>query len=158
MNWGLNNIAAIFTIVLGLVAIILYIKGFSRPPTETLRLLPLTRSHATFWHMGSMNKKPAMQICADIRVTNIHDQSVLLSMCKIRKPITLGNAHPLHNQQYQTVAGERLIVPGTSVEVRCDLWVQPPVKEEGQDYIADLAIVDQFGNHHWMKKVKFVNL
>jgi len=36
------------------------------------------------------------------------------------------------------------------------LWVQPPVREKTETFTADICVLDQFGNQHWLKKVEFV--
>ena len=40
-------------------------------------------------------------------------------------------------------------------ELSFDFFVQPPVKEEGILFKADVAIIDQFGNEHWLKGLEF---
>jgi hypothetical protein len=124
-------------------------------PRKTLVLLPLPRENAIWWHMGGVGGEPAMQICADLRVTNISRHNIMLTAFKLKKPNSIGHAHPFNQTDIIKEGSEFLIPAGASVEVRCHCWVQPPVKNKEQEFKADIAVVDQFGNEHWMKKVKF---
>ena len=33
--------------------------------------------------------------------------------------------------------------------------MQPPLRDKGQSFVADVAILDQFNNRHWLRKVRF---
>ena len=50
---------------------------------------------------------------------------------------------------------KHIIPQGGVSDLRFDFFVQPPVSEEGKPFKADVAIIDQFGNEHWLKGLKF---
>jgi hypothetical protein len=94
-----------------------------------------------------------MQISADFKVTNITKYAVILVAAKRRWPERLGMVLIKDlNSQYH---GEYQIPPGETTEVSLHFWVVPPVREEGEDYTAEIAILDQFGNQHWAKNNLF---
>lgn len=127
-------------------------------PKKTLLVLPPNRSNACWWHMGGINKKPAMQIIADILVTNISKNPILMHSSKLRKPETSGHAMPLHSKKAVLKNDEPFgyyIKPDATITVRCDFWIQPPIKKEGEEFVSDVGVVDQYGNEHWLRKVKF---
>lgn len=120
--------------------------GSFQIPTKTLRILPEPRPNALTWHMGSRGTSPVMQIVGDFLVTNVSRFNVLVPVARLRKPRTLGVA---------TVTGENAIAPGESADLRFLIWVEPPVKQKGEIFRADVALVDQFGNEHWFKNLEF---
>lgn len=123
-------------------------------PTKTLILIPVTRHNAFWWHMGSGSGQPLMQIVGDLTVTNISTRNIFVMGAKMRKPQATGNAFvSVYNSQ---LYGSKNSIPeGAIGDLRFDFYVQPPVREKGKPFQADIAIVDQFGNEHWLKDVKF---
>ncbi len=58
--------------------------------------------------------------------------------------------------QDSNMYSQKHIIPQGGVsDLRFDFFVQPPVSEEGKPFKADVAIIDQFGNEHWLKGLKF---
>jgi hypothetical protein len=35
------------------------------------------------------------------------------------------------------------------------IWVMPPFKSEGDGFITDVALLDHFGNEHWVRDLEF---
>lgn len=106
--------------------------------------------------MGAIGGKDAMQIWTELRVTNISKRKILLIACKLKKPKVMGQVSISDERNFIGDDGQSLIPPDASVQIRCLIWVQPPVREKNQEFVADLAILDQFGNEHWIKKIKFL--
>ena len=168
---NLSQLNLVIGILIGAITILAYVKGVFAwiwekiksvispssdvIPKKTLILLPLPRDNATWWHMGGVGGKPAMQIVGDIRVTNISRYNILLSACKLKRPKVIGHAHIFSNIGAIEENGEFLIPEQGTCQVRISCWIVPPVKKENQNFVTDLAIIDQFGNEHWMKKVEF---
>jgi hypothetical protein len=122
-------------------------------PRTTVRVL-VTGERSCWWHMGKAGDAPTMQVVARFTVTNITRYNIRLPLGKIRKPRILGYCtvknvdSPLH--------GQYAIPPGATTEVSLDFWISPPMRKEGEDLVGDLAVVDQFGNEHWLRKVRFI--
>ncbi|MHB8405787.1 MAG: hypothetical protein ACYDCJ_10230 [Gammaproteobacteria bacterium] len=129
-------------------------SGVTNVPKKTLILIPVSRQNALWWHMGSMGDQPAMQIVGDLNVTNISKYGVFVMGAKLRKPKAIGHAlvRAHDSNMYST---KHVILKGGVSDLRFDFFVQPPVREKGKLFRADVAIVDQFGNEHWLKGLEF---
>jgi hypothetical protein len=128
-------------------------QGVPAVPTKTVVIVPDPFKNATWWHMGSSSKEPGMQVSGGFTVTNISTSKVLLTSAKMRKPRILG--HVFVQEIGAGAHGTFAIPPGESTSMVFDFWIQPPVKREGEVFVADVAIQDQYGNEHWIKKVEF---
>ena len=117
-------------------------------------LMPESRANALWWHMGAMGNEPAMQIVGDLNVTNISKYGVIVMGAKLRKPSAVG--HAFVRAQDQNLYGSKHMIPSGGVsDLRFDFFVQPPVRASGEAFRADVAIIDQFGNEHWLKGLQF---
>jgi hypothetical protein len=123
-------------------------------PPKTLLLMPVSRYNALWWHLGTLEKQPAMQIVGDLNVTNISTFDVVVRGAKIRKH-KAALSHAFVRQQGGDMYGQYPIPAGGITELRFDFFVQPPTREVGQLFKADIAIIDQFGNEHWLKDLEF---
>jgi len=122
-------------------------------PGKTVILQPQPHPHAFWWHMGKSGDRPAMQISGALTVTNISKYKVLITAAKMRKPEALDHAHVKDvNSDYH---GSFMIPEGGVTELSFDFWLMPPARKEGETLIADVAILDQFGNEHWLKNIEF---
>lgn len=94
-----------------------------------------------------------MQIHGDLQVTNICKYDILLSSAKMRKPKALGhvNVSASPSQPY----GNYMIPGGAVADLIFHFSIMPPVKKKGEFFKADVAIIDQFGNEHWVNGIKF---
>ena len=72
---------------------------------------------------------------------------------KLRKPKAVG--HALVRAHDSGMYGKHVIPKGTVSDLRFDFFVQPPIYEKGKTFKADVAIVDQFDNEHWLKGLEF---
>jgi|GEM_PF-2945154 len=101
-----------------------------------------------------MGDQPAMQIVGDLNVTNISKYGVFVMGAKLRKPKAVG--HALVRTHDSNMHSQKHIIPQGGVsDLRFDFFVQPLVCEKGKPFNADVAIVDQFGNEHWLKGLEF---
>jgi len=120
-------------------------------PRETLRVIP--QYHHIWWSLGSSKGEPAMQLVCDWYITNVSDVDVRICEVSLRKPKTIGLIFVRHPQQ--DIYGRYPIPPSCTTEARADFWIQPPVCKENEPLVADIDFVDQFGNFHRVRKVKF---
>ncbi len=128
--------------------------GLIDVPSKTMVLIPVSRQNELWWHMGSMGGKPAMQIVGHLNVTNISKYDVVVMGAKLRKPKAVGHAFVRAHDSNVYSQAHSIPMGGLS-ELSFDFFVQPPVKEEGILFKADVAIIDQFGNEHWLKGLEF---
>jgi hypothetical protein len=123
-------------------------------PRKTLVILPKAGGRSCWWHMGGMGEKPAMQIVAKYTVTNVTKIGIVPTVARMRKPASLG--HVMVRQIDSQMHGSFLIPPGETTDLHLDFWLVPPVRKEGETLVADVAVLDQFGNEHWIRRVEFV--
>lgn len=129
-------------------------NGLVKVPKKTMILLPVSRPNAFWWHMGSTKKKPSMQIVGDLNVTNISEYGVYIRGVKLRKPKAVG--HATVRAQGSNLHSSNHKIPSRAIsDLRFTFLVQPPVCKEGETFKGDVAIIDQFGNEHWLKKLEF---
>lgn len=112
-------------------------------PKKTIIIAPNPDAHYTWWHMGSSSGKPAMQVSGKFKVTNITKYRIILCAAKMKKPNVFGH-----------VSGE--LSPTSVTDISFDFWIIPAFKEKGEPFMADVAIIDQFGNEHWIKEINFI--
>ncbi len=104
--------------------------------------------------MGSEGGKPAMQVVGRFHVTNITKYKVILAAVKMKKPRHLGSVTVKDSES--NYHGRYQIPPGGFTDMSFDFWINPPFKKEGESFTADIAVLDQFGNEHWIKNVHFI--
>ena len=121
-------------------------------PRETLRLVP--QLHQTWWALGSIADKPAMQTVSHWTATNIIDVPVHIARAYLVRPKTEA-LMVVVRQQRGNMYGHYAIEPHSTTEVAADFWIVPPVKKEGQDFTGTVVFIDQFGNEHKVKRVVF---
>jgi len=127
-----------------------------RHPYKTLSITHINREMACWWHMGSRNENEAMQVGGDFLITNLTDHEIRLCGAELgKKNKTRGTIllKELHTPYSSTTYA---LQPRKNTEVRVIFLVQPPIIEVGKVYIDDLAIIDNFGNKHWIKQCRFV--
>jgi hypothetical protein len=120
-------------------------------PRKTLIILP---PNDPWWHMGGFKGNPAMQIVAHCEVTNITLKPIRVVAARLRKPKT--NGYVLVRHPENNIYGSYYIMPGHTVPVSADFWIQPPFKKERESFKTDLCLVDQFGNSHWSDEIEFI--
>ncbi len=107
-------------------------------PRETIRAVP---SRDIWWHMGSQDGQPAMQIATRWLVTNIADRPTIVANATMSRG-WFRREHEARNILRETVA------VGTTVEVMIDFWVRPPFRKKGESFNTRLTLVDHLGNPH----------
>ena len=123
-------------------------------PSRTMILIPVARQNAFWWHMGTIGTQPVMQIVGDLNITNISRYGVFVMGAKLREPKAVG--HALVRAHDSDMYGSKHVIPeGAISDLRFDFYVQPPFIREGEFLKADVAIVDQFGNEHWLEALEF---
>jgi hypothetical protein len=126
----------------------------SKLPKRTLILHAPTRERDLWWHMGSVGKKPAMQLVGSIRVTNIAGHTIFPMHVKLNKPKVTGPIDIVVDHQ---IVNPRIGIPRETVrELTFALFIEPAPCEIGRPFRANIAVVDQFGNEHWLKRLTFV--
>jgi hypothetical protein len=125
-----------------------------RIPKKTLVMVPVPGHGAYWWHMGSLAEKPAMQIVGHYTITNVTKLGIVPTVAKLKKPRSLG--HVMVREITSQMHGSFVIPPSATTDLQFDFWIVPPVRKEGEPFVADVAVLDQFGNEHWLRRIEFV--
>ena len=169
----MEHLNLIISIVVGVLTILGFVTGvFKRaysffivrlfqgsqanryPPRKSIVIVPKPGKGNIWWHMGAQSGEPSMQVVARYTVTNITEHEILLPVARMKKPRIYGAAFvkDAHSQYY----GGYGIPPRHTTDLSLYFWIMPPLKAEGEAFLADIAILDQFGNEHWIKGVEFL--
>jgi predicted ATPase len=73
---------------------------------------------------------------------------------KLRKPKAIGHVLVSCHDSYMC-SSKQVIQRGVVSGLCFDFLIQPPVCEKNKSFKADVAIIDQFGNEHWLKGLVF---
>lgn len=122
-------------------------------PRKTMIILE-KHPHFNWWHMGTTNKKPAMQIACRFKVTNIaKDLAILPSRAVLKRSKTFG---VVSIEDRESGFWGSYLIPCNSIgEISIDFWVEKPFCKESEDFKSDIVIFDQFNNKHIIKNVIF---
>ncbi|MFM0662914.1 hypothetical protein [Paraburkholderia sediminicola] len=131
-------------------------------PRKTVVAIPQPRFNALWWSMGKMGDKPMLQIIGDFNVTNIWTDDVRLLGATIQYrrwgflPHTeRGDVNV--QQQRGVYHGHYAISPNQTTSARVSFHFVP-VHAFKKRFTADLALVDQFGNEHWLHGLTFKHI
>jgi hypothetical protein len=121
-------------------------------PRQTLKLVLTPRG--AWWHMGSSNGEPAMQVVCEWHVTNITNEPIIVTTAFVKKPKT-ETILPLTKHPRDNVYGSYRIRPKDTTKLVLDFWISPTVRKERDDFKATIIVKDQFNNEYKVKGVVF---
>lgn len=127
-----------------------------RLPKETLRIV--IQPHSSFWSFGTRKigkrRKKIIHMGCDLYLTNIARGDVLVTATYMKKPRSEASTPMVRatNSQYY---GRYPIPPGATTEGRFSYFLDEVTLKKGQEFVGDIAIIDQLGNEHVVKKIKF---
>jgi hypothetical protein len=127
-------------------------------PTRTVVLIPEARINALIWTEGKSGDKPAMQVMGDFVITNLTAAELHLpvGLLRFRRGMfrQVHQCNPALHVQWRGFDGG--IPPRATVGARLVFrFVIPEPREQPKELVADVAIVDQFNNHHWLRPLRF---
>ncbi|MCG5078909.1 hypothetical protein [Paraburkholderia tagetis] len=129
-------------------------------PKQTIVAIQHPRFNALWWHLGQMGERPMLQVVGDFNVTNTWNQPVRLAGALLRyrrwgifARIERGDTSvKAVGSQY---SGDYPIPPNHMTWLRVSFHIVLKHHEPRKRFNVDLAIIDQFGNHHWIKGLIF---
>ena len=124
-----------------------------KSPKKTLAVVVRGSDYSCTWGSGTLDGKQAMHVVGRLTATNISKLGVLPTSAMMRKPKLAGQV--ITKKHDEITYGEYIISPGHITNLMVTFWISPPIKEKGETFTADIAVVDQFDNHHWIEKVAF---
>jgi hypothetical protein len=130
-------------------------------PQRTVVLIPEVQINSLWWHQGSQAGRPALQVVGDFNVTNTWTAPVKLAAAKLRYREGLRRKTVLGMVDVKDFAshyhGRYAMLPNAMTHARVHFFAANTSREEARPLVADIAIVDQFGNEHWIKGLTFKN-
>jgi hypothetical protein len=131
-------------------------------PTKTLIVLVNPRITALYWGYAGTGTLPGMQVVGDFVVTNITAGPVQLPVGVLRYrqrrwDVARKSVHtsPLVKDLGSQYSGRYAIPPKGTTDVRIGFVYSEPERPPLENFVADVALVDQFGNHHWLRGLRF---
>jgi hypothetical protein len=168
---NINNIAAWCTVGAFVFLFIGHVSGFFKMAWEKISVSYQNRmtkknnvvihlentmfpNITTWWSLGNSGDTPGMQICGNLKATNNSKKEILLTGCYINKFKCRGQVLT-YSAFYQLYSTQYSIHPNSTTKISINFWIETSMLKAGDDFISDIAIIDNFGKKHWVKKVKF---
>ena len=129
-------------------------------PTRTIVPIVESRINALWWAVATAEKSKFRQVVGDFVVTNTWSKEVLLVNALIRyrhwlvfSKTTKGEV--MVKSLTSPFSGRYPIPPHGTTTFRAHFMCPVPSAPEAGDFVADIAVVDQLNNHHWIKRLRF---
>lgn len=127
-------------------------------PKKTMIIVDCDTGHQNYWHVGSQNGKPILQIVCNFMVTNITDQRVAIANAIIKgikgnrdsAMISVRDKSSKYSSSYKVSTKEQ-----TTVSIVSICFIVHPIKmpKNKEPLKLKVGIIDQFGNKYWVKNV-----
>jgi len=130
-------------------------KAWLRPPAvpkRTIDLLLVPGPRAT-WNSSAVNGRAMFQLVAEFTVTNRSEHKVAFVSAKLRKPAVEGFVHVL--DRTSGTHGAYSLEPNARTRAWAYFYVLMAAPPAGANVVGDVGFVDQYGNTHWVEKVRF---
>lgn len=121
-------------------------------PTRTVDIVLRPGAHAT-WSVTLVNGHPMLQLFAEVDVMNASDCKVTLVSSRLRKPAAEGFVQV--DDIKRGTSGTYPVEPHASTRASVYFYVYLPEPATGTTVVGDVGFIDQFGNSHWLEKVRF---
>jgi len=113
-------------------------------PRVTVRAIPILRD--LWWHLGSHDGAPAMQIATRWLITNISERPTIVAMASMSR----GWFRAGHQADVIT----RNVIPvGATVKTMIDFWIHPPFRNTGESFKTRITFFDHLGNPHKTQRI-----
>jgi len=105
-----------------------------------------------FWSPGKRNGRDVMIVNAMFHATSMSSDPIWLVAALLRKPATEGVVSV--NYEMRVIGPDCALEPKRRMFARADFFVAPPLRTPGEDFVADVVIVDNLERKH-RKRVVF---
>lgn len=120
-------------------------------PRKTIRVVP--HPFENRWSQGTSGGKPAIHLTSHWYVTNISNRDVLLCGVRLKRPKISGGI--LVRLPESKIYGTYRIPSKWTTDAIVNFCIQPPPRKEHKTLIVTINFIDQFGNFHRVRRVKF---
>jgi hypothetical protein len=129
-------------------------------PRHTIVVIQQPRLNALWWSMGSAGEKPILQVVGDFNVTNTWSKDIRLAGALLRykrwvllPQIVRGDSSV--KDLKSVYSGNYPVPPNAMTWLRVSFHFPHMLREPGKDLVADIAVIDQFNNLHWLRGLRF---
>jgi hypothetical protein len=169
-----NTVVALATVLSGIAAVAGVLTGFFKKvgqkawsvlrrfrrqrPKGTLVFVQQSVMGNSMWSHGGIDNQDALQVSGDFLVTNISDPPRPIVISDVR--IDIRNA-PRGTKVHKPMPLLNIRGSGNAIPARATakltliFFVTPRIRRPGESLIADIAVFDQFGTEHSVKKAEF---
>jgi hypothetical protein len=124
-------------------------------PARTLILVPACTPSACRWSLDRFGGRVAMRVICEVKATNVCKYAVALLRAGMQKPSVTGCVRV----QADSGGDASTVIPSLALrDLRLEFVIEPPIVSGLESFEADVAVVDQFGNEHWLRDVRFEHL
>ena len=129
-------------------------------PSRTVIVIQQSRLNALWWSEGSMSGKPMLQVVGDFNVTNIWSKDIKLAGALLKYKRWLFLTRTVRGDSSvkdltSVYSGTYRIPPNQMTWLRVSFDFIPRDEMPTGVLKASVAVIDQFGNHHWIKNLSF---
>jgi len=134
-------------------------SGSAIPP-RTIVAIPQSRINALWWSIGTAGERTMLQVIGDFNVTNTWSKDVRLAGALLRyKPRFLFSRIVRGDSSVKDLKsvyfGNYPIPPNGMTSLRVSFHFPHKARRPENALVADLAVIDQFNNYHWIKGLRF---
>lgn len=131
-------------------------------PSKTIAIVQQPRINALWWSEGSMADRPMLQVVGDFNVTNVWSKEIKLAGALLRYkrwfiPTRTIRGDSSVKDLKSVYSGTYHIPPNQMTWLRVSFHFIPKdgVPKDVGILKASVAVIDQFGNHHWVENLSF---
>lgn len=131
-------------------------------PARTVAIVQQPRINALWWSEGSISGRPMLQVVGDFNITNLWSKDIKLAGALLRYKRWLVLTRTIRGDSSvkdlkSVYSGTYHIPPNQMTWLRVSFYFIP---RDGMPtslgvFNASVAVIDQFGNHHWVENLSF---
>ncbi len=121
-------------------------------PKRAIDVLLVPGPRAT-WNTSAVGGRTMFQLVGEFSVTNRSEHRVQFVGAKLRKPAVEGFIHVL--DRASGTHGTFAVDPNVRTRAWAYFYVLLPAPPAGANVFGDVGFVDNYGNTHWVEKVRF---
>ena len=131
-------------------------------PARTVAIVQQPRINALWWSEGSMGDRPMLQVVGDFNVTNLWSKDIKLAGALLRYRRWFLLTRTIRGDSSvkdlkSVYSGTYYIPPNQMTWLRVSFHFIPRdgMPKGSGAFNASVAVIDQFGNHHWVENLSF---
>ena len=129
-------------------------------PSRTIVVIQQPGINALWWSKGTAGEQQIMQVVGDFNLTNTWSKNIRLSGAVLRyKRLFFFSSEVRGDASVKDLrsqySGNYPVPPNEMTWLRISFHFAPKSNFPTTNFIADVAVIDQFNNHHWLTNLCF---